>query len=179
MNKSFLFRFLIMFAAVFGVLFLIVWFYLSVATSANAAEPLDPPPVQNQVQNQVQNIVFEKGQVQVRSGGGRAFSFDVEFATTPEQQSLGLMHRTELPKGAGMLFIYKPARRIAMWMKNTLVPLDMLFAGRSGTIFFVKQNAQPLSEDLIPAPGEVGYVLELPAGTVKDLGIQVGDQLLR
>lgn len=175
MNKSFLFRFLIMFAAVFGVLFLIVWFYLSVATSANAAEPLDPPPVQNQVQN----IVFEKGQVQVRSGGGRAFSFDVEFASTPEQQSLGLMHRTELPKGAGMLFIYKPPRRIAMWMKNTLIPLDMLFAGRSGTIFFVKQNAQPLSEDLIPAPGEVSYVLELPAGTVKELGIQVGDQLLR
>ena len=160
-----------MFAVVFGVLFMLVWFYMSVTAPANAAELVAVP--------QTQDITFEKGQVQVRSGGGRAFSFDVEFATTPEQQSLGLMHRAELPKGAGMLFVYKPPRRIAMWMKNTLVPLDMLFAGRSGTIFFIKQNAQPLSEDLIPAPGVVGYVLELPAGTVKDLGIQVGDQLLR
>lgn len=160
-----------MFAAVFGVLFLFVWFYLSVTAPANAAEPPAPP--------QTQDITFEKGQVQVRSGGGRAFSFDIEVAVTPEQQRLGLMHRAELPAGTGMLFIYKPPRRIAMWMKNTLVPLDMLFASRTGVIFYIKQNAEPLSEDLISAPGQVGYVLELPAGTVKKLGIQAGDHLLR
>jgi uncharacterized membrane protein (UPF0127 family) len=171
MNKSFILRFVIMFAAVFGLLFMVVWFYLSVATPANAADPLESP--------QLQGTPFETGQVQIRNNSGRAFSFDVELATTLEQQSLGLMHRAELAEGSGMLFIYKPPRRIAMWMKNTLIPLDMLFAGRSGTIFFIKRNAQPLSEDLIPAPGDVSYVLELPAGTADHLGIQVGDQLLR
>ena len=135
---------------------------------ANAAEPV-----------QGEAVAFEKSQVQVRSGRGRAYAFDVEVATTPEQQAQGLMHRTELPDGTGMLFVYKPPRRIAMWMKNTLVSLDMLFAGRNGTVFYIKENAPPLSEDLIPAPGQVAYVLELPAGTVKRLGLHAGDRLLR
>lgn len=160
-----------MFAAVFGMIFLFVWFYLSVTAPADAAEL--------PASSDTQEIRFEKSQVQVRVSGGRAYAFDVEVASSPEQQSLGLMNRTALPDGTGMLFIYKPPRRIAMWMKNTLLPLDMLFASRTGTIFFIKQNAQPMSEELIPAPGEVSYVLEVPAGTVKNLGISVGDSLLR
>ena len=171
MNKSFIFRFLIVFAAVFGLLFLFVWFYLSVASTAHAAEPPAAPVAQE--------ITFEKGQVQVRSGRGRTFVFDVEIAKTPEQLAQGLMHRTELPATTGMLFIYKPPRRIAMWMKNTQIPLDMLFAGRTGTVFYIKENAVPLSEDLIPAPGQVAYVLEVPAGTVKKLKLKAGDRLLR
>jgi len=135
---------------------------------ANAAEPV-----------QGEAVAFEKSQVQVRSGRGRAYAFDVEVATTPEQQAQGLMHRTELPDGTGMLFVYKPPRRIAMWMKNTLVPLDMLFASRNGTIFHIAENTEPMNEDLIAPPGVVAYVLEVPAGTAKRLGIHTGDHLVR
>ncbi|HEY9163437.1 MAG TPA: DUF192 domain-containing protein [Magnetovibrio sp.] len=173
MNKSFLFRFAVVFAAVFGVIFLLVWFYLSLASPAEA----DEMPSKTQVENQA--ITFESGQVQVRSRDGRAYSINAEIATTPEQQRQGLMFRTQLKDGHGMLFVYHPPRRIAMWMKNTLISLDMLFASRNGTIFYIKENAQPLSEDLIAAPGEAAYVLELPAGSVKRLRLSKGDHLVR
>lgn len=175
MNKSFLIRFVAVFAAVFGVLFLLVWLYLSTTNPAAAGELANP----GQLPPEAQGITFETGQVQVRSRDGRAYSINVEIATTPDQQHLGLMHRTKLAEGNGMLFVYHPPRAIAMWMKNTLIPLDMLFASRNGTIFYIKQNAQPLSEDLIKAPGETVYVLELPAGSVKRLGLRKGDRLVR
>lgn len=170
MNKSFLIRFAAVFAAVFGVIFLLVWFYLSMASPAAAADEL---PVDAQA------IPFETGQVQVRSRDGRAYSINAEIATTTEQQHLGLMYRTQLADGDGMLFVYHPPRGIAMWMKNTLISLDMLFASRNGTIFYIKENAEPLSEALITPPGEVAYVLELSAGSVKRLGLSKGDRLVR
>jgi len=171
MHKSFLFRFLILFAAVFGVIFLFVWFYLSVTQPADAAEL--PPPAGEQA------VRFETGRVQIRTRSGHGYAFDVEIATTQPQQRLGLMHRDSLAADAGMLFVYDPPRRIAMWMKNTKISLDMVFAGRSGTIFYIHENAQPMSEDLIPSPADTAYVLELPAGTARRLGIQTGDKLLR
>lgn len=175
MNKSFLIRFLVVFAAVFGVLFLLVWFYLSMVAPAAAGELTTP----GELASDAQGIAFETAQVQVRSRDGRAYSINVEIATTPDQQHLGLMFREHLAEGEGMLFVYQPPRAIAMWMKNTLIPLDMLFASRNGTIFYIKENAQPLSEDLIKAPGETVYVLELPAGSVKRLGLRKGDRLVR
>lgn len=170
MNKGFLLRFILFFAAAFGAIFWFVWFYLSVTAPAEAGEPPTPP---------AEALSFETGQVQVRSRDGRAYSINVEIATTPDQQHLGLMFRKHLAEGDGMLFVYHPPRAIAMWMKNTLIPLDMLFASRNGTIFYIKENAQPLSEDLIKAPGETVYVLELPAGSVKRLGLRKGDRLVR
>ena len=170
MNKGFLLRFFLFFAAAFGAIFLFVWFYLSVTAPANAAEPT---PATSEA------ITFETGQVQIRSRSGRAYSVNVEIATSPEQQSQGLMHRTALAENSGMLFIYRPPRRIAMWMKNTLVPLDMLFASRNGTIFHIAENTEPMNEDLIAPPGVVAYVLEVPAGTAKRLGIHTGDHLVR
>lgn len=171
MNISFLFRFLLVVATVFCVLFLFVWFYMAVTMPADAAEPPAPP--------RVEDVTFERGLVQLRSRFGGAYAFDVEIATTPEQQSLGLMYRTELAAKTGMLFVYKPPRRIAMWMKNTHIPLDMLFINRKGTVFYIFSNAVPLSEELIPAPADAAFVLEVPAGTVKALGLEVGDRLVR
>lgn len=170
MSKSFIFRFLIMFAAVFGLIFLFVWFYLSVTAPADAAEPPAPPALGE--------VTFGQGQVRLHRRDGGDHAIAVEIAATPEQQRWGLMHRAELPADTGMLFIYNPPRRIAMWMKNTLIPLDMLFAGSNGTVFYIHENAQPLSEELIVAPAEVAYVLELPAGAVKSLGVRVGDRLV-
>jgi len=174
MNINFLLRFFLVFGAVFCVLFLFVWFYLSMATPAGAAEP--PVPAAAPAAD---SVTFEKSTIQVRSLYGSTYHVTVEVATSPEQLALGLMHRTELPAGTGMLFVYKLPRKIAMWMKNTKIPLDMLFANRTGTFFHIAENTTPMSEELITPRGAVAYVLELPAGTVKKLGIQVGDRLVR
>lgn len=170
MNINFLLRFFLVFGAVFCVLFLFVWFYLSMASPAGAAEPALPS---------ANSVTFEKSTIQLRSRYGSTYHVTVEVASSPEQLAQGLMHRTELPAGTGMLFVYKLPRKVAMWMKNTPIPLDMLFASRTGTFFHIAENTTPMSEDLIIGPGAAAYVLELPAGTVKKLGIQVGDRLVR
>jgi len=108
-----------------------------------------------------------------------AVSVSVEVATTPETRETGLMTRTELAPDAGMLFVYPPDRAIALWMKNTLIPLDMLFIDDAGVIQFIKHEAQP--HDLTPVPGPTGIAaraaLEINGGRAEELGIAVGDQI--
>ena len=108
-----------------------------------------------------------------------AVSVSVEIATTPETRELGLMNRTELAPDAGMLFVYPPNRAIALWMKNTLIPLDMLFIDEAGVIQFIKHEAQP--HDLTPVPGPTGIAaraaLEINGGRAQALGIAVGDRV--
>ncbi len=91
----------------------------------------------------------------------------------------GLMHRTDLSPDAGMLFVYPPGKAIALWMKNTLISLDMLFIDDSGIIRFIKHDAQ--SHDLTPVPGPTGIAaraaLELNGGRAEALGITVGDRV--
>ncbi len=175
--NSFLFRFILLFAAVFGILFLFVFFYMSVTAPANAAEL--PPTVSPAVPSleDVEPVTFDRGSVRIVSQviGGR--DIPVEIARTPEQLSRGLMYRKELAPGTGMLFVYRPPRTVGMWMKNTLISLDMLFMAPSGTIIFIKQNTTPLSEELIQPPLRVAYVLELPAGTVAARKIDLGHRL--
>lgn len=106
-------------------------------------------------------------------------SVSVEVAVTVESRQAGLMNRTDLDHDAGMLFIYPPNRAIALWMKNTLIPLDMLFIDNGGIIRFIKHDAQP--HDLTPVPEPTGIVaraaLELNGGRTKELGIKIGDQV--
>ncbi len=87
------------------------------------------------------------------------------------------MFRKSLDAGTAMLFVFNPPRRIAMWMKNTYIPLDMLFATADGRIVFVAENTVPLSETRIAPPTQTAFVLEIPAGTLKRLGIVLGDVL--
>ncbi len=108
-----------------------------------------------------------------------AVSVSVEVAATPETRETGLMNRTELAPDAGMLFVYPPDRAIALWMKNTLIPLDMLFIDDAGVIQFIKHEAQP--HDLTPVPGPTGIAaraaLELNGGRAAALGIVLGDRI--
>ncbi|WP_327624912.1 DUF192 domain-containing protein [Aurantimonas sp. A3-2-R12] len=102
---------------------------------------------------------------------------DVELALTPKDREIGLMNRESMPAGQGMLFSFDPVRPVTMWMKNTLIPLDMLFLDEAGTVIHIKTNAQPLSLDLIPSGGPVKYVLELNGGAAARYGARVGDRL--
>jgi uncharacterized protein len=103
--------------------------------------------------------------------------FNVEMALRPEQQITGLMFRTSVPPDGGMLFDWGTPRDSQMWMKNTLVPLDMVFINQDGTIRSIAENTVPESLAVIDSRGPVLATLELAAGTTARLGIRVGDKV--
>jgi uncharacterized membrane protein (UPF0127 family) len=103
--------------------------------------------------------------------------FAVELAATDEQRAKGLMFRTSLPEGEGMLFDFKRDDFVTMWMKNTPLSLDMIFIRSDGRIQRIAENTVPFSEKVIPSGGPVRAVLEVVAGTAKKLGIAAGDRV--
>ena len=103
--------------------------------------------------------------------------FAVEVAQTPEELQKGLMHRTNLGFTNGMIFSIYPVRPTAMWMKNTKIPLDMLFIAPDATISMIKENAEPMSEELIISRDPVRAVLEINGGQAQRHGIKVGDKV--
>ena len=121
-------------------------------------------------------VVFGKTTLTVETRQG-VQSFQVEVARTPEQLTRGLMYRTELAEDAGMLFLFPRKRRISMWMRNTLIPLDMIFITGSGHVSEVFPDTRPLSEEMITSRQPVKAVLEVRAGTATRLGIRPQDRV--
>ncbi|WPZ33064.1 DUF192 domain-containing protein [Thalassobaculum sp. OXR-137] len=105
---------------------------------------------------------------------GAAHSFQVEIAQTADERAQGLMYRTELGEDRGMLFLFPRRERIAMWMRNTEIPLDMLFIADDGRVTQIHERAVPHSEAIISSRRRVRYVLELPGGTSERLGLAPG-----
>lgn len=103
--------------------------------------------------------------------------FSVEMAMSWEQQERGLMFRKTLAPNAGMLFDFVKEGEQAFWMKNTLIPLDMLFIKADGTVARIAANAKPLSEESIPSYQPVRAVLEIPGGRAAELGLKAGDKV--
>ncbi len=97
--------------------------------------------------------------------------FTVEVARTPEEQEKGLMFRTSLPEKGGMLFPFAKPRYASFWMKNTLIPLDMVFIRTDGSIDRIAENTIPENLEPVVSGGEVSAVLELAGGTAAKLGI--------
>ena len=116
------------------------------------------------------------GTLEIASKSG-VHAFEVELAITPEEKEHGLMFRRELPQGHGMLFDFGFDQPVAFWMKNTFIPLDMLFIRADGRILRIAENTEPLSERNIPSGGPVRAVLEVIGGTAKKLGIAAGDRV--
>ena len=104
-------------------------------------------------------------------------AFQVEMAITPEEKEHGLMFRRELPDGQGMLFDFQTDQNVAFWMKNTYIPLDMIFIRGDGSILRIAENTEPLSDRLVPSGGPVRAVLEVIGGTARKLGIAPGDHV--
>jgi len=97
--------------------------------------------------------------------------FTVEVARTPEEQAKGLMFRTSLPENGGMLFPFEKPRFASFWMKNTLIPLDMVFIRADGSVDRIAENTIPENLEPVVSGGEVSAVLELAGGTAAKLGI--------
>ncbi|MFQ5939789.1 MAG: DUF192 domain-containing protein [Alphaproteobacteria bacterium] len=123
------------------------------------------------------HVAMETSELTIESAAGR-HRFQVELATTPEQRAWGLMFREALAPDAGMLFDYAGERPAGMWMKNTLIPLDMLFIDGGGRIVNIVERAVPGSLEIIPSAGPVKGVLELNGGTAARLGIMPGDRVV-
>lgn len=110
------------------------------------------------------------------SSGGAAHRFTVEVARTEEEQAYGLMNRNELASDRGMIFPFAQVRQASFWMKDTLIPLDIIFIRADGTIANI-ENAVPLSLDPVMSLGPVAAVLEIPGGRSAELGIKPGDKV--
>lgn len=124
------------------------------------------------------NQFFARSSLQIATPDARLHRFHVWIADNDTRRARGLMFVKQLDDDAGMLFIYPSTQRIAMWMKNTFVPLDMLFVTADGRVANVVENTQPQSLDTIESGREVMAVIELKAGTADKLHIRVGAQVI-
>ena len=144
---------------------------LALAPAALAARAQEPEATKAQPE-------LPKEQLTIVTKDGQRHAFNVELASTEAQQLTGEMFRTSVPPDGGMLFVWPSVRESPMWMKNTLVPLDMVFINQDGTIRHVAEDAVPQSLRVIESGGPVAATLELAGGTAARLGIAPGDKVL-
>ena len=121
---------------------------------------------------------FDTGVARLDRGDGVILEFSVEIARTPRQWSFGLMHVTTMPRGQGMLFIFPGMAPRSFWMKNTLIPLDILFFDEDGSLVSAVQDVPPHSLQPRRSAGDARFVLELNGGVMATRGIGDGARLL-
>lgn len=119
---------------------------------------------------------FDTSELTIMTAGGPR-NFTIELALSDAQMEQGLMFRPSMPANHGMLFDFKAPTKVTMWMKNTIIPLDMLFLDERGRIIDIHEHAVPYSTDVIAANAPARYVIELNGGIVRVLGIKPGDQV--
>ena len=141
---------------------------LVVLAPPSAARAADPP--------REPRARYPTAELSVESGG-RSHPFTVWVAATEARRNQGLMYVKSLPAKRGMLFLFEAPQVAAFWMKNTLIPLDLLFIAPDGRIIRVAENATPLSEATINSMGVVTGVLELAGGSSQRLGLKAGDRV--
>jgi uncharacterized protein len=101
----------------------------------------------------------------------------IEIAETPEEKARGLMFRSRLDDKSGMLFFYETPQEITMWMRNTYIPLDMVFIRANGVVHRIEAHTVPLSEDIVASRGDVTACLELAGGAAERMGLKPGDRV--
>ncbi len=121
---------------------------------------------------------FPQSLLAIRTASGKVVNFKIWTADRPSRQEQGLMYVRDIDDHAGMLFLFEPVRQITMWMKNTYLPLDLLFIDSAGRIDYIAARATPLSTDIITDPRPVAAVLELKGGIAESFGIHTGDAVL-
>jgi len=115
-------------------------------------------------------------QVDLRHEGSEV-RFEIEIADTPEERAQGLMFREDLGQFSGMLFIYDRPQPVSFWMKNTPLPLDMLFIDETGTVRRIAERTTPFSTRSVPGGDDILMVLEINGGLSEMLGLEVGTQI--
>lgn len=150
---------------------------LALCVPACAAEPAADYPPPEQAPGSPPPLDWAHSTLQVVTSTGN-HPFNVEIADTEDKRERGLMYRTQMAADAGMLFIYPYERAVAFWMKNTVLPLDMVFIRADGTVFDVALGAVPYSLQPIPSGGPVLAILEVNAGVANQIGLRRGDKIV-
>ena len=138
---------------------------------------LSPVQAENSVPEQL--VGWKQELIEIEKVRGENVIINAYLADTPAKRAQGLMHVTDLPENAGMLFVFSQPRQVSMWMKNTVISLDILFLNPNGRIVKIHKNAQPLSLASIPSHASVKWVLELNAGVAAKLDLQPGYRLVQ
>lgn len=120
---------------------------------------------------------FGAGVVMLEHAGRPVATFAVEVASSPDDRSLGLMDREKLDANKGMVFDYGEPTMARMWMRRTLIPLDMVFVDADGVIQHIHADAVPKDETVIASPVAVRWVLEIPGGRASAIGLKPGDRM--
>ena len=140
----------------------------------NVGAPVSvPPPI---VVDKPVPQVLETGEVKIITQQGDEFVFNAEIADEAEERRIGMMYRREVPENTGMLFIVEDEAERKFWMKNTYVPLDLLFIRQDGIIHNIAHNADPGSLSLLESHGAVKAVLEIGGNVAAEKNINVGDR---
>lgn len=144
-----------------------IWFALMTDQLTEAAPPGIEPL-----------SAFARSPLTIETRGGGIKRFEVWLADSPARRSQGLMFVERLAPGTGMLFVYGAPGTVSMWMKNTLIPLDMLFVAADGRVTRIARNTKPQSLATISSMGPVTGVLEIGGGESARLGIDTGDRIV-
>ncbi|WP_247232418.1 DUF192 domain-containing protein [Telluribacter sp. SYSU D00476] len=119
----------------------------------------------------------KEGEVVFISGGAAIKKIDVEVAENEAERNQGLMYRSYMPDSVGMLFIFEQSEPQSFWMKNTIIPLDILYVNENKEIVYIHKNTTPYSEQSLPSYENAQYVVEVNAGFTDRYGIKVGDSI--
>ncbi len=166
--KAYLVRRVLLLLAIFAVAGGILWSQGGISERGLAQMAQDP----------AMTLSFPVRPMTILTQSGKEIALQVEIAATPEHWAQGLMYRTELADHAGMLFeMGPPPRVVTFWMKNTLIPLDMVFIGDDGRIAHIHKNAVPEDLSSISSVEPVTSVLEIAGGQADALGLAVGDRV--
>lgn len=142
---------------------------LALLAACSADKPADKEP---------QRIMDESGTIPLTiHSGAKVHRFQVELARTPDEQAKGLMFRKQLAPMGGMLFPFDPPQVASFWMKNTVIPLDMIFIRPDGTIAHIAANTEPYSLTPVSAGQMNSAVLEIAGGRAAELGIKEDDKV--
>ena len=147
---------------------------LAPACTQQAAEPTPAPAASQPAVHPVSGLPVIP--LTVTPIGGRPHVFRVEVASTEPQQARGLMFRTAMGADEGMIFPYSPPQTVSFWMKNTVIPLDIIFIGPDHRVINIAAMATPYSEASLPAAGPTAGVLELNGGRAAQLGVGPGSR---
>ena len=145
------------------------------ATSPLASEAKQPAAQQVVIPKNAPQTGLPAASVTVETAGGGVHVFSAEVADTAATRNHGMMFRTQLAKDAAMLFVYDPPQTAAFWMRNTLIPLDIVFISPEGRIIRIAENAQPRDETPLPSGGVIVAALEIQGGLSRRLGLAPGD----
>lgn len=134
-------------------------------------------PIKAPAPSVIRTAPFQKDVLTVVKQDGKELPLNIELALTPAQQARGLMYRTEMADNQGMLFVFPREAPRSFWMKNTLIPLDMIFIKRNGLIHHIHKNAIPYDLTPVSSEGDAYAVLEINGGLSERLGIKAGDHI--